>query len=554
MKIGIIFFNKALSPKVGENFEIKHCKDSKYPKRIGIDLNGIMSYGIVSQDLLSQLNGGVMSSDEVYDSLDFANDEINGVVEEVQEVTTANGQQNLVVVLNVVTTPKVTATASAKATKDSKFHLAFRGSMTEFPDLKDAIADANGGNLQQEFSVGRLKGKIALFYGANPIGVITNEDKEFVKRFKSFDDNAKVKAEFEKYKMGVFNITVESDELKVDFSHVLDDIKDYALSTGVTEDEFEMYTKIMLEIYEIPAKLARLIISSWKPVKQEYIDRYIFLDKIASKDSKGNVHPLYIDEFENVKRLAAYLISGRSNICLKGEASVGKNVLIETLAGLFRKPLLRESLSGGSDESILLGDKNINTDGTIGFDPSQLIKAAEDGCWVILDEINTVQAQHLTELHSILEPGTRNINVSGYKYVKADNDFRILATMNPADTGDYLSADEMNAATASRFTTIEITSNVKVQDVLKNACPEALDDEINKVAKLYKSVKAMKDGGTELSSGFLALRAYISILDDPISNEFVSLKDRCIDHIVNANPNDSTQCQAIKQTINDTIN
>ena len=117
-----------------------------------------------------------------------------------------------------------------------------------------------------------------------------------------------------------------------------------------------------------------------------------------------------------------------------------------------------------------------------------------------------------------------------------------------------LATKELNSATASRFKTLEIKSTVGFKEVLSNACPKAKKDEIDKVSKVYASIKKIYDARQgELSSSFLAIRRYTSILNDEVSNEFISLKERCIDSLVQANPNDRIQSEVVLQTINDII-
>lgn len=555
-KIGIVVFNSAILPKTGEVLDIYESPIAASPKRIGVNLGGVDSWAIVSDAILSQIPG-IISGDELFDSRfdGKKNAKVQGTVVDIQEFENSAGRQNYAVILEVMPeVQKQTKTSTSNKTDDGVVSVKFKGSTMAYPKKEAVIKDIKAGNqLTGDFTVKVDGGKLVLYYNDDAMGESIELSETVKKQIKNIDASQKIPCSFSDYSVGIIKVDINEDAFKLDISNVFDNERKHANSVGVTDEEFDIYIDLMVNVYQMPPKLVKLIIQSWKPINNNYLERYISLDRIAVKDGK-KIHPLYIDQFDNVRRSAAYLVTGKENICFKGEASVGKNILIETLAGLFRAPLLRESLSGGSDLGVLLGDRTVNNDNSIGFDASQLVKAAEDGCWIVLDEINTVQTEFLTVLHSLLESDVKAINVPFYKYVKANDGFRVLATMNPVDTGEYIGTKELNSATASRFKTLEIKSTVGFKEVLSNACPKAKKDEIDKVAKVYASIKKIYDARQgELSSSFLAIRRYTSILNDEVSNEFISLKERCIDSLVQANPNDRIQSEVVLQTINDII-
>ncbi|MEA3368933.1 MAG: AAA family ATPase, partial [Candidatus Ratteibacteria bacterium] len=127
------------------------------------------------------------------------------------------------------------------------------------------------------------------------------------------------------------------------------------------------------------------------------------------------------------------------NLLLSGEAGTGKNVLIEYAAKLANKNLRLMSIHKRTDKNQLIKRRTFGEekgpDGKYlrktGWANSELVEAAINGDWIVLDEINKAEADNLGVLNDMLAMG-RFIDKAG-KTRKVDRDFRVIAAANPPD-------------------------------------------------------------------------------------------------------------------------
>lgn len=237
---------------------------------------------------------------------------------------------------------------------------------------------------------------------------------------------------------------------------------------------------------------------------------------------------LYQDATGIIKRSVAYVNMSR-NLMLEGDRGTGKNVMIETLAWLYNRPLFEFSLNSQHDNSSLLGGKTIEVDdkgnNVMGFDPEVIVQAGEVGGFLVLDEFNTSIGHVMSLLNSYLDD-RRRLSVPGYKQIQADENFIAVGTMNK----DYQSTFELNEATSDRFVPIIFPKAKSIVDTLIAKVPDVDFPIIQKCDLLYKGIlKCVEDG--EISDKAVTIRGFI---DACLGTQMdIPLKEALIDNVAN---------------------
>lgn len=254
---------------------------------------------------------------------------------------------------------------------------------------------------------------------------------------------------------------------------------------------------------------------------------YKSYDAEVAKRIPAKPKTLYRDGSGIVKRVIAY-INMRRNLLFEGDRGVGKNVLIETLAWIYKRPLYEFSLNSQHDNNSLLGGKTIETDESgrtvMGFDKESIVEAAEVGGILVLDEFNTALSHVMSLLNALLDD-RRRLQVPGYKLVEADENFVAIATQNR----DYQGTFENNEATIDRFVPIIFPKLENLADVLMAKVPVSYN-VIETCEKLFKGIrKCVEDG--EISERAITVRGFI---DACLAVQMdIPLKEALIDNIAN---------------------
>lgn len=173
------------------------------------------------------------------------------------------------------------------------------------------------------------------------------------------------------------------------------------------------------------------------------------------------------------------------------------NESLRALAALMGGPEVIRGLANG-DEAALQGLEMYNSfknadfsvlidaiksgETEVVFEPSNLVKAMEEGAFLVLDEVNTGHPEVLAILNSVLD-NRRRIDVPGYGLVKAHPRFRVFATMNK----DYQGTFELNEATASRFATVVFTPVKSIVDILKGRTTVS-EEILHQMDLVYKKI------------------------------------------------------------------
>lgn len=262
-----------------------------------------------------------------------------------------------------------------------------------------------------------------------------------------------------------------------------------------------------LESVGVTNKVIANLLSKIRPIeKYEGLENYI-----PTKPST-----LYKDENGFVRQSLIFSLKG-NNLLYQGEKAVGKNVLAATIAWLYRRPIVTVSLNNNNSLSDLVGDKTMK-DGNIEFELELIPRIAQVGGIVVLDELNTADPGLLTALHSLLDK-QRQIQVTSYGLIKADEDFFVIGTQNP----DYMGTSENNQATKSRFVSFNFAELQDITEVLKSEVPNAESLVLNRMQLLYSRLRVMVKDGV-VTDDVINLRSMIAALevvteyDEPLKN------------------------------------
>lgn len=308
---------------------------------------------------------------------------------------------------------------------------------------------------------------------------------------------------------------VEIEKQKVKRSN--ESVKDEIVSKGIMSAE-ELEDRIsVLQDYGVTSKQMAGVFATYRVYDSE-------VKKLIPDKPKT----LYKDESGIMKRSIAYVNMGR-NLMLEGDRGVGKNVMIETMAWLFARPLYEFSLNSQHDNTSLLGGKTIEVDddgnNVMGFDPEVIVQAGEAGGILVLDEFNTSVGHVMSILNSYLDD-RRRLSVPGYRVIQAHENFVAIGTMNK----DYQSTFELNEATSDRFVPIIFPKNKSIIETLKAKCPTIDIQVVQKCNRVYQGIlKCVTDG--EISEKAITIRGFI---DACMGTEMdIPLKQALIDNVAN---------------------
>jgi MoxR-like ATPase len=253
-------------------------------------------------------------------------------------------------------------------------------------------------------------------------------------------------------------------------------------------------------------------------------------DDVATKIPQPKT--LYQDSTGLVKKSIGYMNVQR-NLLFEGDRGVGKNVLIETLAWLYNRPLFEFPMNSQHDNNSMLGGKTITSetteDGkektTISFDPDVIVQAGEVGGILNIDEFNTSFGHVMSLLNSYLDDRKR-ITVPGYKTIELDPNTTVIATQNR----DYQGTFENNEATVDRFVPVIFPPLESIEDILMAKIPGISYDIVKDCQMLFAGIKKCVEDG-EISERTISIRGFIDAC--LVTEQDIPLKDALIDNIAN---------------------
>ena len=206
------------------------------------------------------------------------------------------------------------------------------------------------------------------------------------------------------------------------------------------------------------------------------------------------------------EKAIAALLAGE-NLLLTGPKATGKNVLAENLAYVFGRPAWNVSFHISTEASFLIGADTYDGDKVV-FRPGPIYLTAQNGGFVVLDEINMARNEALAVLHSALD-FRHIIDVPGYKKVRVHEAARFIATMNYG----YAGTRDLNAALASRFAVLNmpVATEKDLKKLITGRFPAINDQICDQFMKLFYELEK-KASHADISDRAVDLRGLLDAL------------------------------------------
>jgi cobaltochelatase CobS len=235
--------------------------------------------------------------------------------------------------------------------------------------------------------------------------------------------------------------------------------------------------------------------------------------------------PKYFDGYyfpSNVSNMVTRLALGR-NLYFQGDTGAGKSDLADKLAKLFGAKIIRINFNTGTTEQHMIG-RFVVRDGRTKFVYGVIPLAMKHGWWVLLDEIDYAQPEHLSAIQSVLEGNPLLVSQNENEEIVPHENFRLFATGNTKGRGDgsqsFTGTNFLNAAFLDRWSLFELDYTPHEDKI----CAEFIKDEvfIGQLIQYFQLLrKASKSG--ELSNASFSTRRLIQICEVMMLNE--TLKD-----------------------------
>ncbi len=148
----------------------------------------------------------------------------------------------------------------------------------------------------------------------------------------------------------------------------------------------------------------------------------------------------------------------RIPVALVGESGVGKSTFVRYIAAEQGVPFYWIPMNRDITPQDLISGKPIKVQGEDGFIwiPGPIMRAIEEGGYVLLDDVNLAKPEVLKALHTILDMETEFADVISEdgqrKTIRINPNFRVFVAMNE----DYLDRSPLGTAFPERFVRIDV--------------------------------------------------------------------------------------------------
>lgn len=540
---------------VGDIVELKHEEKNPHDKNaIAVFINGEQGGYIANSS--NTVQAGTLGATDILPLIKgkVAKGKVSRLVSDT------NFMSNLLAELWIEEEEKV------KKIEDTSKELSFRliGSFSLYPGKKELISQLAVS--PQSVLLKKSGDKILAYFNEEMAGVVDEKsvDEEgftLITQFVEDNHSAMVKA-IANEKGNIVCELKFSESSVVSKVKVKDLIKDI-IKRGIDTKENLSQKLDYLKRNKVPEIAIVTLFSSYA----EYSD-----------DIKGKIptmpKTLYVDNGTGIlAKSIAYINVGR-NLLFEGDRGVGKNVLTETLAWLYNRPLYEFSSNSQHSNNALLGTqtfendekeddeiemtetaksflklknlfgkKDVNEDDLTGiqkflhkflkrgdgkklkFDRSTIIEAFEVGGIIVLDEFNTSLAHVMPIFNSLLDD-RRRIAVPSYGTINAHSNFCAIATQNK----DYQGTFDGNEATIDRFVPVIFPSLNSIEEILQSKVPNVDYATLATCQSLFLGIKSAIQA-SEIDEKCMTIRGFIDAC--LVLEQGISLKDALIDNIAN---------------------
>lgn len=464
-------------------------------------------------------------------------DEVKAKIIRTVEIPFKNGHISKGFIAGVVIESAKSGSASTGKEKQFKFKLV--GAKTKYPSKSLVLQELRDGNtpivklyVKDDKVVGEFDGGLCGYVDEK--SNLSNYD-ELVEAIGDGERVAKITETAGLNFIGEFSVSkaeMEVAESKKSLKTIIDEI---VANDIATQDEINERLTYLKEC-GLTDKQIKGILKTYIKYDDEVAQRIPDRPKSLFKDS------------DNIVMRAVVYATAKSNLLLEGPKGVGKNVLAETLAWVFKRPLYEVSLNSQHDNHSLLGGKNFETDEkgnqTLGFEPEPIVQASMYGGVLVLDEFNTALPHVMSMFNSLLDE-RRRIEVPGFKNINAHPNFLAIATQNR----DYQGTFENNEATLERFVPIVMEAPPNIESILMDKFKSVDYDTIRICNTLYQMIKKCVEDG-ELSNNAITIRGYVDTIK--ATQMDLPLKMALTDNIMNR-ARDDFERKTIKNMIEDLL-
>lgn len=490
-------------------FQDANNKHSENAVQITTVDNQILGY--VSEN--ADAKHSAKSSKEIYVSFG-ASDYLTGIVTKSLGMSRGSTQFLVEVLLNPMTNgqaaPKVTDT-------DTQFvEMELGGARSVYKELATLTADIALDGKKQEVEVVSENGKLIAMYNGGKAGVFKESDAKTMFTLADGDSFIPAKDTRMENELLIRIVTEFGQEGTKFEGHVLlegKSLKAYiALPKNVRDEASirygvgEVITRVVSEGI-CDEKTAKKIFSVMQEngFDEDLVKRCFATFTTYPEEYKQLIpkepDTLFIGK-ELVHEVMFYLSMGERSrhLLFEGAKGLGKNVLAEQAAWMLQRPLLELAVNSGTDNTSLFGSQTVSYDDkgqmTIEYSPEVLIRGAEVGAIVVVDEMNTGIQSIFSGANGLWDKRGR-ISVPGYRTVVAHKNFATISTINPGYTGTM----DLNEATAERFIPILFESDVLIKDIIIKHFPKVSKRNLNLLGSIFDDMqKLVRDGRIEATS------------------------------------------------------
>ncbi len=209
---------------------------------------------------------------------------------------------------------------------------------------------------------------------------------------------------------------------------------------------------------------------------------------------------------EVLEMAIAALLEGE-NLLLTGAKATGKNVLAETLAWIFHRPVYNVSFHVNTNSGDLIGTDTF-LDNEVQLRKGSIYRCAQYGGFGILDEINMAKNDAVSVLHASLDY-RRCIDVPGYDKIDMHPAARFIGTMNYG----YAGTRELNEALVSRFLVIDMPQQDEetLEFIFRSKFPGMKENALKQWIGLFLDLQLKAQNG-EITTKAVDLRGILGAM------------------------------------------